>query len=160
MNGKNVKLRDAKARKWSIDFKGEVSMTKQSFRDGTRVDQILKKYATLGVDGNDVGLFQRNMAREPFGLDIGRDYQAQLNKVIAIKEYFGRLPSRVRDFFQHEPANMLEFMANPKNKERCVEFGLFPAAPEGSARKPEKAAGDVEKGAEPRKGVQESTKAG
>lgn len=132
----------------AISFQNAPSMTKQSFRDGTRVDAVLKRYATQGVDANNVGLFQQSVASQKFGIaDTTYDYQTQLNKLNAVKEYFARLPSRLRDFFRHDPANMLEYMANPGNIEKCVEMGLF-AKPEGSERKakaPEAAAPEVAK---------------
>lgn len=126
----------------AISFHAAPSMTKQSFRDSTKVDRILKQYATKGVDANNVGLFQNNVATSAkFGVaDMARDYQMQLNRVVAVKTYFESLPSRLRDFFRHEPSNMLEYMADPKNKDKCIEMGLFPTeVKEGEARKPEAA---------------------
>lgn len=122
MNG-HVYLRSGQQ---AIDFRNAPSATKQSFRDGATVDSILKKYATFGVSPNDVGLFQQQTAQMHFGVaDMQRDYQSQLNGVLKIKAYFAALPSRLRDFFKHDPQNMLDFMANPKNREKCEEFGLF-----------------------------------
>lgn len=136
MNGYDSAKRE-KGRK-AIDFSASPSMTKQSFRDGTKVDVILRQYATKGVDPNNVGLFQKSVATTAqFGVaDMARDYQAQLNQVVRVKSYFESLPARLRDFFRHDPAQMLEYMADPENREKCIEMGLF-EKPEGSERKPE-----------------------
>lgn len=146
--GNRIPLRDRQYRK-TVDFAGTDSRTKQSFRDGTRVDHILKQYATKGVDPNDIGLFASSVARQPFGVqDMARDYQNQLNLVNRTNAYFAALPSGVRDFFRNEPGNMVNFMADPKNKAKCVELGLFAPPPEGSARKDKPAeAGKAPEGA-------------
>lgn len=127
-------------KRYQVDFKGAVPMTKQQFRDGTRVDSILKKYATMGVDVNDIGLFDQHKAKNVYGLsDTALDYQQQLNKVVYVQQYFQSLPSAVRDKFRNDPINMLAFMADPKNKAQCEEMGLFekPAAkPAEPAEKP------------------------
>lgn len=112
-----------------LSFKGVEPMTKQQFRDGTKVDQILKKYATLGVDPNNVGLFQRNVAQMAYGTaDLVQDYQVQLNRINMVKAYFASLPSGIRDKFANDPKRMLDFMADPKNLEACAEMGLFAKA--------------------------------
>lgn len=114
-------------------------MTKQSFRDGTKVDRILKKYAALGVDPNDVGMFQQSVAGMEFGIaDTTYDYQYQLNKINEVKENFARLPSRIREKFRNDPGRMLRFMSDPKNVAECVELGLFRKDPEAPPPVPEK----------------------
>lgn len=113
------------SRKHSISFKGSQSRTKQAFRDGTRIDTILKRYATLGVDATIAPhLFQQNMARMPFGVDVGRDYHAQLNAVVAVREYFEALPSRVRARFGNDPGQLLSFLSDEGNRKEAEELGL------------------------------------
>lgn len=108
-----------------LDFTGTVSKTKQAFKHGTQVDNILKRYATMGVDANDVGLFQRHVAQSNYGIaDTTLDYQAQLNRVIKVQEYFRRLPSSTREKFRNDPANMIAFIADPKNKTEAIKLGL------------------------------------
>lgn len=137
MDGKQ-KLRELAKRKSSMSFQNVPSKTEQHYRDGTRVDSILKKYATLGVDSNNIGLFRAGSAKMPYGQEtpLTFDYQGQLNAVVKVNAYFDSLPSRMRDMFHHNPAEMLAFMANPKNAEECKKLGLFETTP-GSGRKPE-----------------------
>lgn len=112
--------------KQALDFTGVESMTKQSMANGTKVDQILRQYQTRGVNSNDVGLFQRNVLAGEFGIaDTTYDYQTQLNRIIEIKEKFGRLPSSIRDKFRNDPAVMLRYMADPANMAECVKMKLF-----------------------------------
>lgn len=137
MNG-NQKLKELAKRKQAVQFKGTESKTVQHYRDGTQVDSILKKYATMGVDSNNAGLFRQGVARMPYGMEnpLHFDYQGQLNAIVKVNSYFESLPSRMRDQFGHDPANMLKFMADPKNADECRKMGLFETVP-GSERKPE-----------------------
>lgn len=124
MNG-NQNLRGLKGRK--VKAINDPSKTHQHFRDGTQVDSILKQYATRGIDANNVGLFQQNVARMPYGEQspLTFDYQGQLNSIVKVNQYFDSLPARLRDKFRHDPSQMLRFMADPKNKEECQKMGLF-----------------------------------
>lgn len=122
-------------RKSPKSFVEHPSKTQQHFKDGTRIDSVLKRYAALGVNPNDVGLFRSTLAGKVYGVaDTTYDYQYQLNKLNEVKSYFDSLPSGIRDRFRNDPAQMLRFMADPRNIEECVKMGLF-ASPEGSNRK-------------------------
>lgn len=121
----------------SKTFEGVESRTKQAFRDGTKLDSILRKYATIGVDPNDIGVFRQTMAGATYGVaDTSHDYQVMLNRVNYVQEYFARLPSRIRDRFANDPARMLDFMADKRNIDECVKLGLFRATPGGEGAKP------------------------
>jgi len=118
-------------RSTKIDFAGTRSATEQQHRDATRVDSVLKKYATTGVETRNIQVFQQHQARMTFGLsDTNLDYQRQLNMVISVREYFEGLPSMIRAGFNNDPAQMIEFMADPKNREECYKLNLLdnPAA--------------------------------
>lgn len=148
--GTTIPTRPTDARKHAIYFNGYDGRPEKEYQsrvepehqDGTRIDTILRKYGTSGVDRRSVGLFQQMTATLPFGVQPDTDYQKHLNQIVQVQNYFANLPSSLRDFFQNEPSNMLAFMADPKNAEKCREFGLAPKLPEtpGSARDPEKKA--------------------
>lgn len=115
------------------DFRTEnersISRTQQHYRDGTRIDNVLKRYQTQGVNPNDVGLFRAHVNQQEFGIaDTTYDYQTQLNKIVEIKAKFNRLPSGIREKFRNDPARMLAFMADPKNLKASIEMGLLPGA--------------------------------
>lgn len=148
--GKAFHLRPKNARPHAIHFDGYDGTPEERYQsrvepqhqDGTRIDSILKKYATKGVDANNIAFFQGDVAKLPFGIQPDTDYQTQLNRVTQIKNYFDCLPSGLREKFNNSPANMLAYMANPKNLESCRKMGLLPTPQpaEGSARTPEKKA--------------------
>lgn len=139
---RNVKLTARKAPRVSLGFSGEKgrSRTKQSFASGTKVDAILKRYATLGPESAIAGVFQQHVAQLPFGIaDTTYDYQAQLNVAIEVQNYFKALPSELRERFGHNPGTMINFMADPANREVCEELGLFEKRPAPApAKAPEK----------------------
>lgn len=113
-------------RKHQLDFSGTTSRTKQSFAQGTRVDAILKKYATQGISPNDVGLFRDHVnGHMTFGVQPDYDYQTQLNQVIEIQERFKRLPSALRARFRNDPGLMLRWITDPKNLEEATKLGLL-----------------------------------
>lgn len=119
------------ARKHAKSFKGTVSRTKQSFRDGTRIDVILKRYATLGVDATLApALFEQGLARATFGVDLGKDYQQQLTAVTRVQQYFESLPSALRARFENSPAKFAQFVTDPANLEEGRKLGIFDPAPE------------------------------
>ena len=153
---KGTKVTPRRQGRVSLGFTGEKgrSMTKQSFASGTKVDAILKRYATLGPESAMYGVFAQHVARMPFGVaDTTYDYQAQLNRAIEVQQYFKALPSTLREKFGHNPGAMIAFMADPRNREECEELGLFvkqekapsgsevPAPPKEEPKKEEKKAG-------------------
>jgi len=73
--------------------------------------------------------------REPrfgdFTLDSFSDLQTAMNQVLDAKRTFGALPSKVRDLFDHDPANLGRALddPNPKVQQALVKLG-FKQAPE------------------------------
>lgn len=121
-------------RQFSKSFKSARSRTKQAFRDGSRIDTVLKRYAAVGIDASFApSLFAQGLARAPFGVDVGRDFQAQMNTVVAVQAFFDGLPARVRERFR-TPVNFVDFMNDPGNREEAEKLGLVkpvekPASP-------------------------------
>lgn len=118
-------------RKHAKSFKGTVSRTKQSFRDGTRIDNVLKRFTTLGVDAAFApSLFEQGLARATFGQDLGKDYQQQLTAVVRVQQYFEGLPSRLRARFENSPSKFAAFVSDPANLEEGRKLGIFEKPPE------------------------------
>lgn len=119
-----------------LSFKGIAGVTKQSHRDGTRVDRILKRYATLGVDENNLTAFMASTAKLPFGIAPKNDYQDALNAVIRVESYFKKLPSKLREKFNHDPEVMVAYLADPKNLKEAQTLGLIAKPPETTPETP------------------------
>lgn len=97
----------------------EPSKTKQSFSQDADINNIMKKYIERGILPD---MISANPQYGDFS-EVG-DYQNALNTVIKANEQFDALPSHLRDKFANEPANFLEFTANPANIEEMYELGL------------------------------------
>lgn len=75
------------------------------------------------------------------------DYQEAQNRIIDAQNLFMELPSKVRDRFNNDPAQFLEFATDPSNIDEMRKLGLAnPAAPE-----------NVEAAAEPKGGARTSS---
>lgn len=107
-----------------IDFSNSPSKTRQSAKEGTQLDWILRKYATAGHSAEMVGAYFSIVAPRPYGIQQNTEYQDMLNKVIQVENYFAALPSRIRDRFNHSAQNMVDFLADPKNLDEARKLGL------------------------------------
>jgi len=121
----------------SISFTNAPSKTAGYLGKDTRVDSVLKKYATQGVDVRNAGVFMASVASAPFGRgETQYDYQVMLNEVRRTEEYFRRLPVRIREKFANSAINMVRFMADRSNLEECQKLGLITPEPEAPPAPP------------------------
>lgn len=121
-----------KKRPFSVDFTGEVSMTKQSFEKECDINEIVKRFERSGLVthlADKVG-FYGDVASVP-------DYQSSLNIVARAGEYFAALPASIRERFGNDPGQLVEFLNDPGNKAEAIELGILekekaPGEPAGS----------------------------
>lgn len=112
------------------------SATKQSFKDECDINNILKKFKTIGQLPHVSG-------RTPMYGDFSNPitYQESLNIVIKAKDQFNALPSKVRDRFGNDPVQFLQFVNDEKNIPELIELGLA-TKKEPKQSPPAKAASD------------------
>ncbi|QXP07924.1 MAG: internal scaffolding protein [Arizlama microvirus] len=115
----------------------EPSRTKQSFKDESDINNILKKYRQTGV-------FPLASQQGQYG-DFSQvtDYQSALNQVAIARSAFTSLPSHIRERFLNDPARFISFAEDPKNSREMIELGLAtrlnieqPREPEGNLKEP------------------------
>ena len=58
------------------------------------------------------------------------DFTEMQNRVADAISGFEKLPSETRAFFDHNPANLVEFMNNPDNAQDAIDMGLIELEPE------------------------------
>lgn len=94
-------------------------LTKQSMKDDTDINLIMAKYQRTG-------LVSFVSTHEPEYMDTGNtvDFQQALNTVMEAQSMFDDLPSSIRKKFDNNPAQFLEFVQNPDNKEAVYDMGL------------------------------------
>lgn len=110
---------------WSKDdssrFKSveKVSRTVQSFKAECDINRIMARYIRTGVAPAAV-----SMGRYGDFSEVGSFHEAQ-DAVIRAQKQFAALSSKVRDRFKNDPANMLAFVADPKNLDEAASLGLL-----------------------------------
>lgn len=98
----------------------EPSLTVQAEEPNCNINNIMQRYATQGI------LPPVNTA-EPQYVDVSNigDYMQCLQVVQNAQQAFDSLPSALRKELDNNPANLLSFIQDENNKERCYEYGLI-----------------------------------
>lgn len=133
-------------RRVSFSCEGSPDLAKQSFKDECDINFILRKARDTGLI-NHVNAAQASMQ----DLSDAVDYKTSLDLVIAARDSFNAFPAIIRQEFNNNPAEFLEFAQDPKNNDRMIELGLAEKVqePETIQPKPAKAASQANPDGEP-----------
>lgn len=103
----------------------EPSITDQSQAQESDINYIVSKYSdgrtgitTLDL-GADLGVLQYGDAMLP------GDYETALDLINAVNEEFYELPSQIRAEFNHNPKELINALADPRQKSRLQSLGLL-----------------------------------
>ncbi|AXH75649.1 MAG: internal scaffolding protein [Microviridae sp.] len=108
--------------RYQLSFKPP-GRTKQSFKDECDINRIMARYATTG----SLDFINQREARY---LDVdGADYQAAMDLVAGARSMFESLPSNVRARFDNDPAQLLDFLEKPYNRQEAIDLGLVVPTP-------------------------------
>jgi phage internal scaffolding protein len=111
-----------------------VSRVKQSFVAECDINNILKQYSATGQLKHISAKAQMGAYQD---LPDEIDFQSALNLVNEGERAFATLPSKTRDRFGNDPANFLEFMADPQNQDEAIKLGLATKRPETAPKEPQ-----------------------
>jgi phage internal scaffolding protein len=116
----------------------EPSLAQQHYKDECDINTILQKF-------NVTGLLPESPLSPRYGDFSGiSDYHTALNRVIAAQDEFEALPAQIRARFGNDPAQLIEFLENEKNRPEAEDLGLVEKAAaevaEAAIVTPEKAA--------------------
>lgn len=95
------------------------SMTKQSFQAECDINTIMQKYTKTGLiehvreHGGQYGDFV-----------TAPEYHEAMTAVVEANAAFQSVPAEMRNRFQNDPAQFLDFVQNPDNIDELVEMGL------------------------------------
>jgi len=96
----------------------EPTRAQQHHKDECDINVILERFGKTGQ-------LPVNAISGSYGDFSGvHDYHTALNTLIAAETEFESLPATIRKQFANEPANLIEFLNDPKNKDKAVELGL------------------------------------
>lgn len=98
------------------------SRTKQSFAKDADINNIVARFLKTGQLPDNIregGWTSQDFTQAP------QDYQTALHQIRAAQSAFHALPAKLRDLFNNDPAQLEHWLANPKNKEQAIEYGLI-----------------------------------
>lgn len=104
----------------------EKGKTQQHFRREANINSIMARYTKTGILV-DASKPMRNMPQ--FGVFEQFDFLEAQNKVAQAKQAFMCLPARIRQRFQNDPAQLIEFIQHEENRKEAVAIGLISEAP-------------------------------
>lgn len=113
--------------KSAIDVNFEVSRTQQSGKDECDINFIVER----AKRGADLSQLQRGVPQYGDFTSIPTDLRECLMIVKKADEAFMSLDARVRQRFENDPAKMVDFLLDEKNREEAISLGLVkaPVAP-------------------------------
>jgi len=112
------------------------TMTKQSFQEECNINNIMAKYQKTGV----IDHVQAN--KPEYGFATGLDFKESVDLIQKADDMFSDLPSTVRENFENDPSQFLDYAQDPANQDTLdyiYENGDFP--PETSSMQTEDALG-------------------
>jgi phage internal scaffolding protein len=97
------------------------SRTKQHFQKECDINTIMTKY-------NKTGLISHVAKHQGSYDDLPnqQDYHESILEIQAANDSFNSLPSDVRNFFENDAGQFLDFVQNPNNTDEMRELGLIP----------------------------------
>jgi len=96
----------------------EPSLAQQHFKDECDINNILRQF-------NITGLLPESPLSPRYGDFSGiGDYHTALNRVIAAQDEFEALPAQIRARFNNDPAELIEFLEDDKNRPEAETLGL------------------------------------
>lgn len=93
--------------------------TKQAFKDEADINKMIARF-------DRTGLLDNVNVKQGVYADVSelRDYKSALDVVSSANSLFAELPALIRERFENDPAQLIEFLDDPKNVDEAVELGL------------------------------------
>jgi len=96
----------------------DASLAQQHYKDECDINNILRQF-------NITGMLPEQAVSPRYGDFTGiNDYHSALNQVIAAEDEFMSLPATLRARFENDPAQLIDFLDNPENKNEAIKLGL------------------------------------
>ena len=95
------------------------NMTQQQFAEECDINTIVKRFGLTG----EVPVNYRPPLMEDF-VEV-TDYHSAMNAVIAAQAKFMQLPPELRSRFGNDPAMLIDFLNNDKNRDEALRLGIL-----------------------------------
>lgn len=100
---------------------GEVSMTQQHMKDECDINNIMAKYQKTGLITH-VAKYQ-GMYDD---FTVMPDFKTAMDTMLEAQEMFLTLPSDIREKFDNDAGEFVEFATDSRNYDEMVDLGLVP----------------------------------
>jgi len=105
----------------ALTFPENSPWTKQEFKEECDINTIMNQYMATG----QLPSINENY---PQYLDVtGIEFQESMEFIAGAQSMFHELPSAIRNRFQNDPAQFLDFCSQEKNRPELAEMGLLKA---------------------------------
>jgi phage internal scaffolding protein len=103
----------------SLDCSDSVSMTEQCHLPECKIQNIMAKY-------EKTNMLNHVAAHQGSYMDVisAPDFVEAQRMLAEANSMFESIPSKIREDFGNDPALFLEFIQDPKNKEKMEEYGF------------------------------------
>ncbi|WNK14147.1 MAG: internal scaffolding protein [Microvirus sp.] len=100
------------------------SLTQQNTKDETDINVIMDRYM-------QTGMIPQGARLPSYGdFDGVTDYHTAMNAIRSSEEAFMALPATIRDRFDNDPQQLLEFMSHDSNHAEAYKLGLVQTPPD------------------------------
>lgn len=96
------------------------SLTRQEFKDECDINVILARFQASG----EIDFLNKHAPQYMDTTAI--DFQTAMQTVASAQSAFNDLPSHIRDRFQNDPAQLLDFVHKEANRDEAIKLGLIP----------------------------------
>lgn len=103
-----------------VDFSSAPSMTEQHHKDEVDINRIVSRALRTGLDPSLI----KSFGKYADCTEVGDFFSAQLKYREGI-ESFEKLPSKIRTRFNNDPAQLLGFLCDKKNRAEAEKLGLI-----------------------------------
>lgn len=102
----------------------QVSLAKQEMQEACNINNLMSRYVKTGE------ITHLNLVPPQYGdFTTATEYQDAMNALAQANQAFAELPVRVRNRFENDPAQLIDFMADQKNYEEGQQLGLYNPTP-------------------------------
>lgn len=93
--------------------------TQQHFKDECDINNLMERYVKTGTMPQIVADFQYGDYTEV------PDYRQSIEFIMHAQDQFDQLPAKIRKEFNNNPAELLDFLNDPANKDEAIRLGLI-----------------------------------
>jgi phage internal scaffolding protein len=105
--------------KISLTFPENSRWTKQSFKQESDINNIMGRYLSSGE------IPAINQTAPQYLNSEGSDFQSAMEFVAGAQSMFAEMPSTIRNRFQNDPGQFLDFCSNENNRPEMASMGLL-----------------------------------